>query len=646
MKKVRIKQICLENWKSLNLDVTFNEKGTTTISGRCGIGKSSIMHSWYWLWTGYANPYTKKNAELYDNKVEITKDTPTAIVKAIFTIDGIEYSLKRTAKPSFVRDKGSDEYIKKPTDKYVIYLDDIEISPTHFNEWVDGNLCPVDLLPYCLDGSFFSTLCENDKDKARNILMSMVGEISENDFVENDYSSVYDKDKDYTPIEFRVKTKNQIKDFDTKREKLSTLISEKKKTINESRYDVFPNIDEEIKEKNNRIKEIDGIILGGINNNSEKAIKLANKRLLFESNREIYFEGKKAERAKINGKIEGIQKYNANVVLENTEKRRKRNAIKELIEIKNKKLQDIDAELQKLNNKAIEVKSLVFVDDKCSYCGQDLPYDMLEESKKRFNNNKIEQLEEIKKLSEDSITLKKIVEDELSKLNTELSSIPNDDELRKFDDVQNELCEFDANNIPYEQTEEGISLQKEIAKLKEEVDEEQDFHNLSKEKQNIMIDLEELNRKLGVRDIAIKLNDEVKILEDEFKQSAIERVKLMGVLALCDKWISERNKIISQRINNNLLNAKIEMFESLKNGDKIDSCVITDENGVKLSTINHSKRIKINIELQKLFCEKNNIQMPIFIDECSIFDSVSLPREANTQMIYIFASDSNTLSVN
>ena len=166
-KTITLKKIELKDWKSLNISAKFND-GVTIVKGKNGIGKTSLQSAWNWLWTGYCNSYTPKNHELFDNKTEITHETPIATVKAWIDIDGIEYTVEKTAQAKFTRVRGTNEYQKSSSDVYTIKIDGIEITTTAFNEWIDANLCPVDMLQYCLDGTFFSTLCEDDKKKGKN----------------------------------------------------------------------------------------------------------------------------------------------------------------------------------------------------------------------------------------------------------------------------------------------------------------------------------------------------------------------------------------------------------------------------------------------------------------------------------------------
>ena len=152
MKEIKLKNITLSNWKSLNANVQFNE-GKTIIKGRNGIGKTSLQSAWNWLLSSYTNSTTPKNFELFDNRVELSPDTPIASVIAVVSVDGIEYSLQKTAEAKFTRPRGSSEYVKDKSDTYRYYIDNIEVSATNFTEWVRQNICPDDMLVYCCRAS-------------------------------------------------------------------------------------------------------------------------------------------------------------------------------------------------------------------------------------------------------------------------------------------------------------------------------------------------------------------------------------------------------------------------------------------------------------------------------------------------------------
>ena len=177
MKTIKLKRLIIKDWRSINLDVKFSD-GETIIRGRNGIGKSSIFHAWSWLLTSYTDTDNPKNTNLFDATREITPDTPEASGEAFVSIDGFEYRLKKTAQPSFVRDRESGELYKSNTDKYKTFIDGLSVSATEFNNWVTDNLCKIAMLPFCVDGLYFADLSISDRQKARGVLDNIVGEIT------------------------------------------------------------------------------------------------------------------------------------------------------------------------------------------------------------------------------------------------------------------------------------------------------------------------------------------------------------------------------------------------------------------------------------------------------------------------------------
>lgn len=197
MKKILIKRIRLSNWKAKNLDVTFGTD-VTRISAKNEVGKSSLQQAWNWVFTSYTSPTSQRNANLFDNRVPLSIDTPEASVKVWLEIDGTAYTIERIAKASFKRLRGNEEWVKDSSDTYSILIDDIEYTATSFDEWVDSTIAPIKFMPYLLDGAFFTTLAINDKGKARAVIEHLVGgcDISE---LNGDYSRLGDKLMKFTP---------------------------------------------------------------------------------------------------------------------------------------------------------------------------------------------------------------------------------------------------------------------------------------------------------------------------------------------------------------------------------------------------------------------------------------------------------------
>ena len=651
MKEIKLKNITLSNWKSLNANVQFNE-GKTIIKGRNGIGKTSLQSAWNWLLSSYTNSITPKNFELFDNRVELSPDTPIASVIAIVSVDGIEYSLQKTAEAKFTRPRGSSEHVKDKSDVYRYYIDNIEVSATNFTEWVRQNICPDDMLVYCLSGDFFATLCEDDKTKARKVLEQLVGEIKPTDF-KGDYSILSDMLGKYSIEMIEERTKKEKKPYEDRLALLPKLIEQNENLINEFNKVDFDALFEKMQETKQEIELIDNQMLGRaeaikpILGQRDAIFEIINsKTLKVNERRNTYLAQFNARKSEIKAKIEQIDNENTRIKRNNDLSAFAYDHDCDMLDFKRKELELIFKEQQSLREKRDEVKSRTFDGGTCVYCGQELPLDKIEEKKAIFNKHKEEELTNIVAQGKNN----KVKIDELEKHIAELQRIKDaglivNSYINK-DELVAELSQYESTFVPFEETDEYKAMWKEIEDLKTSLPQipQNDNSELNEAKKTLIAKLEGLNREYGVKDKANELKLEVIELQKEQREVVNKIAYLEGVLAKCREWVEERANIISERINGKLEYCQIQMWQTQKNGEKVPACIITSTDGVKYATLNNSNRIKTCISLQQLFCEHFGIEMPIFIDESSIFDSKNLPVVKN-QTIYLYASDDNYLVV-
>jgi hypothetical protein len=86
------------------------------------------------------------------------------------------------------------------------------------------------------------------------------------------------------------------------------------------------------------------------------------------------------------------------------------------------------------------------------------------------------------------------------------------------------------------------------------------------------------------------------------------------------------------------------MFDTLRNGEKVPNCILTNHEGVKFATLSTSARLRINLAVQDTFRKRFGVNMITWIDEAAVFDVEHLPRP-DGQVCYLFAGDSDTLIV-
>lgn len=652
MKEIKLQKIQLSNFKSLNIEVEFND-GATRISGKNGIGKTSIASAFYWLLSSYTSPYVPKNFALFDDRVELTHETPLAKVKAWLKVGEYDYTIEKTAEAKFTRSNGSSEWVKASSDNYTVYIDEIETSATHYNEWIEANICPVAMLPYLLNGEFFTALIDDNKNKAREILSSLVGEVKAEDF-KGDYSSIKELMERYSASDIVEMSKKKKKPLEDRQNVIPLEIDRKEARLSELRAMDFTATENEIARVKAEIDAIDGLLLGNadvvkpiLEHNREIENKVANKRLSLMNGRLTYKEGQNARTSEIKAKIAEIKRYNESMDRGNAAIIRDFEEKKENKEALSKRCETLKDYLDTLRNKKNEIKCRVFTEDHCPYCGAELDPMKLETKKIAFNEEKEIELKNI-------IDWGRARKEELDKLKDKISDLEKEIEkgytlIEKKDltPYEEALAKIEASFVPYEETDEFKRINAEIDALMSEIKEipSNDNEALTSRKKALINELSELSKKLGLKDEIGKEEKDIEELREELRSVSNAIAELEKLIYTSKKWEDERNNIVSYRINHELEASKIEMFSTQKNGETVSDCVVLNKQGVRMSSTNFSDRILINIDMQMLFMKKMGVRLPIWVDESAVFSSSNLPHREGYQMIFMFPSDSPRLEI-
>lgn len=653
MKTITIKRLVLKNWKSLNHDVEFNSD-VTTVCARNGVGKSSLQKAWNWLLSGYTSAITPKNHELFDNRCELTHETPIASVKAFVSIDDVEYTIEKTAQAKFSRRRCSSEWEKDSSDVYKYFIDEIESSATNFNDWVSVNFCPADMLTFCMDGTFFATLAEDDRKKARKVLEQIVGEIKPTDFG-GDYSCLENEfAKGYTIEQIEERAKNRMKPLKKRQDELPSFIHSKEDYIAQLEQEDYTQVETDVKATKDAISEIDKQIVGKseaiqpVLGKRQEMFEIVNSMTLkLNIKRNEYNSKNSGAISELNAQIRNADIMNAKAEKENARIVADFNKLQATLERNKLALQALEDKRSKLVEKRNAIKELVFDADTCAFCGQLLPDDKLEEAKKKFNNEKDDKYDACvragKTVRAEIDALSEIIAD----MEKEISEGYTLCEITNVDDLIAKKAMLEQSFIPFEETFEYKTLFAQIQSINNSIPElpKSDVDELTEAKKALLAQLEQLSTKLGGKFLCDRMKEELASLKQEQKDVAVDIATIEQVLAKCKEYVEERADIISFRVNDKLTDCQIKMYEVQKNGELAPSCVVTNMDGVKYSTLNNSNRLKTCIALQSLFCKHYEVAMPIFVDEANCFDSTNKPKVSGQQTIFLEVSDDHYLTV-
>ena len=656
MKTIKLKRLEINDFRAKSITIDFKE--STSISGENGVGKSTIMKAWNWLLSGYTDSYSPMNSALFDDSKELTPDTPTARVKAVVEVDDMEYTIERTATAKFTRKRGTTEYVKDTSDQYNFYIDNIEVKSNDFKQWIENNICQSDMVTYVLDGSFLTSMIEEDKKGSRKVLEKIVGEIKEEDF-KGDYSILKEDMKKYTIEQIEERTKREIVPIKDRMSKIPALIDTHAATIAEYSSKDFDGIMKEIEKRKKEIEDIDNKILG--NGDAIKPILGERNHLLDLINQksaELNSERFKFNKANFDAEAELKKELDAAKAANNSSVSKYEFA-KKLIEQKRvmaKYVKESIAAVEDAYNLAkkdlSEIKARVFTDDKCAYCGQELPEDMLNEAKEKFNARKKADFDSCVEHGKSVARNKEALESELASINKEIADLlptlenePVPIDVTEIEGRYNALKEENKGKR-FEDTETYSRLVGEIEEFKRSMPEipENDNAALTEAKKVLMGTIDNLNREYGIKYKIEELKGKIKELKDEERELGSDLAILEGKLAKCAEYKQEKADIISYRINGKLKESTIDMWSRQKDGNLVPDVVLKGKNGVRFSSLNFSDRIRTCIDIQRMFMEHFGISLPVWVDESSCFSSNNFPI-IEGQVIYLFASESPMIEV-
>lgn len=647
--KVPVLDISTSEWKAQNNSVTFSQN-LTVIKGDNGVGKSTIMKAWCWLLTGFSDAFSNKNANLFDDSVPSSKDRPLAVVEAhIIAKDGNVHLLRRTAKDKWTRKKGTDEYVKEKSDEYKTYIDEVEYSATDFDAWLCANICDTTVLKYCIDGNFFLTESVDDKKKMRAFLATVVGDVS-NDELTGEYGDLFavlaqqpNVDLDIIEKQYRALVQNTKK----RKDEIPALIESEQARISsyDQTYD-FNAIQNNIDAENATIRNCDNQLLGKKEalqpyiDAQMKALEERSRRQQALDNARKTQEQQNAQlRQQYLDAIEKAQKSNAKVEENNRRKQDEFDFKKRQLEAAQRDLEMCQHKRLKLKEEQAQVKARVFTEDKCAYCGQTLPEEAQEVARQRFNEKKEADNKAIvvkgRANNEDIALYQKRVEE----LSSDIAKGIVFDEVQDTTALKAQLDEFDRNVVLFEDTETFDLLFQQVNAVVIPEIPNQDSESIVAVKDGAMERLKTLNQMMGVRAIRQKCVETVERLKQEQQELEATAAGYEKILIQLKHYRQEKMEIISRRVNEHLEYASIQMFSVQKDGTIVPDLIIKDKDGISYSTTNGASRILMAVDMQRFFCEKNGIQMPVWIDEASIINPIRLAYLNGQQVIKLMFAD-------
>lgn len=634
MGNIKIKEMTLSNFKGQNAHHVFGE--TNFVSGENGSGKSTIIKGWNWLICGQPDANVVANDNLFDNRQPITPDTPTASVEAVITIDGEAHTIKRTATAAFTRKRGTNEMVKNASDSYKFYVDNIEYSSTEYKDWLSANICQDDMLKYVLDGSFFVDLVFSDKKRARSIIEKTVGTVERSE-MKGDYADIDELLEKYSPDMIEEQSKNLSKSIDARLNEIPTIISQKEAEISEIKQTDFTAVQNEIDTLESEQKSIEEKIFDYSARMKPlleaKAKAEGDKRMkqeVYDKAKKTYTQGLIDQDNNLCAEISRIEKENAEKKAHIAELQKMNDVDKEVASGYEKKLDEIRSKIE-------GIKSLKYNGSNiCPVCGHELPQERQEKSMNDFYEMNKKEIETLVAHGKEIAGYVDNINNNRKKRHEEIVSIAFED----VEPLKQKLNALRTSDIaPFELTEQGKALQADIdAVVIPEVKMPEDGE-LKQQAADIKEKLKGLYMKKGLQSRLSSLETDIDALRSEQREKGAELAEFERRRQLVKDFKQEQMEILSHKVNDSLDCSSIDCWSQQKDGTMIADLVLKNSEGVYFATANQASRILTTCDIQRFFCKKLGVQMPVFIDESSTIQESNLPLYDNTQTFYLFCSN-------
>lgn len=641
---IKLIKLKLENFKGIkSLEVNFKEK--TDVYGENATGKTTIFDAYSWLlWDKDSQNRKDFNIKPFKKNGEVTHNVESS-VEGDFEFNGKSVSLRKVYKEIWTKKRGktTEEFSGHTTDYFV---NEVPVKKSEYNSKV-SEMVNEDEFRLLSNPLYFNQVL--DKKERRKILLSLINDVTVEDIVKTNIELKELDLANYSIEEIQSMAKASRKKINDELKSLPARIDE----LNNSKVDYdFEKILKGKKDIEKKIKDIDKLLSG-----SNKSLEIVKEKTAEINN--LYREKQSIQNEidEINAKkeFEITREFNKRKLEYEREREnarqacikldRKRDLKSEEKDIKLKELEALEEDIGRLRNNYLEVNKTEYNGSLiCPTCNRPLEEHDQKEILENFNLNKAKKLEEITKEAKKQKELIENCKENIEKLSKDIEALTDQvlekqKEYEQFEDFSEDRPEIVVEDYP----ERFYQINKEVEEIENTIRnlESNDNSHLEDEKDGLQKDLEELNKKLGLKDQNKFIDEKIKIYEDQEKELAAKFEEQEYKLYLCDEYTRIHAELVQDEVNKLFKNVKFKLFETQINGGIIEACE-AKVNGVDYSDVNSAGKINTGLDVINTLSNQLEKKVPIFVDNA---ESVNELIDVDSQIVRLVVSKDKELNI-
>lgn len=644
MATIRLSKLTLKNFMGIR-DFTLECNGqNAVVSGRNGVGKTTIANSFAWVLTGKDSLGNAPGTAKFPIKTTDENNNPIHKLEheaeVVLDIDGREMALKKVYKEKWTTKRGqSTEELTGHETKH--FIDGVPLSEKEFQARL-SKIADEKTFRLLTDPLYFSSGIEWKE--RRNLLFEICGDLTDEEVIASSPKlALLPQILDGRDMEdYKSVLKESIKRTNKEKDGIPARINENLRslpTLSKEGPDAINNKLAKLKLKlQEKQKELTRIESGGETAELKKKLAEAEAELLNIKNRarggvDEQIEEKREELSTINDKGQELA----------FEVKRVEVAIQD----NQRNIERCENNLDKLAAKWTEIDELELTfeqSDTCPTCGQPLPEEQLEEARQKaeedFNLKKAQDLEKvdeegkglselIKSLKTENESLQKQLEEtkeQLAETRKEYVAIQNEiSSLQEQGQVENPAITAKENQI--------LDLQIAINDLKEGNQEAID--KVQREIAAIQAEIDNLEKMEASFEFHHKTQKRIKELEAEEKRLATEIERLRHEEWLMEEFTRVKCSLITDNINSHFKVAKFKLFDTLVNGSLQEVCEVLGDGIPFNGGLNQGHQLLIGVDIINTLQKHFGIIAPIILDRA---ESLTEPVETEAQLIRLMAA--------
>lgn len=634
MRNIKIIRLTMENFKChSHLNLEFGGRNAT-LYGDNATGKTGVYDALTWLLFGKDSAGNgEKNIEIkpLDSTGSVIDHSAITSVEAELSVDGEIATLKRTYREVWSTKRGTSvETYDGNTSEY--FVDGVPCKKYAFESKIK-ELVPEDTFRLLTAVGYFP--CDLKWQERRAILFDMAGTLTDREIMAMDakFAPLLEGMGKLSLDDYKKKLGAEKRGFVGVKDQTPARLDECQKTVRDLAGLDFAGARAALTDLEQRQRDISAQLIALDHDSAADA-----KRLEIRS--------AELERQKLDGENAAFRAQQTAGAVDADGLRRQRNSLENrlttaaaLLTSTEKNLAAYEKAIEDSRARWIAVNGEVFTGGACPTCGQQLPFDQLQDATAAFEKQKRARLDEIMRTANSQKEAKAQAEERIKSLRDEIAIL--DADILRLDGQIGAANAAQVAPVDMDGYADAVkAIQARVSTLNAELSAM--LGNAAQIREQLRSELVAVQEKIsqqqaiiGKESILQYSRKRVEEIQADARNAAQALESIEKMLYLADEYTRFKTQYVESNVNSLFRIARFRLFREQANGGVEDRCDVVFD-GVPYLGLNNGAKINVGIDIINALSRHYGVTVPLFVDNA---ESVTRLEGSETQVIRLVVSE-------